>query len=69
MPKPRIDLISPHGDEPDERFRELVAWGCPKCGGKLGRIPRRPVDLLISAFTTIRRVRCQNVACQYERNL
>ena len=56
-------------DGPKEELRELLAHGCPKCGGELSRIRRRPVDIMMSAIVPLRRVRCRNIHCQYEGNL
>ncbi len=38
-------------------------------GGELVRIKRRPIDVLMSAFVPLCRVRCYNFRCQYEGNL
>lgn len=42
---------------------------CPRCNGRVTRIPRRSVDVLISAFTRTRRYRCRSPACGWEGNL
>lgn len=42
---------------------------CPSCEGRLYRVPRRFVDLIVSKFTPVRRYRCFSVACCWEGNL
>ena len=47
-----------------------IVRACPMCGGgELVRIKRRPIDVLMSAFVPLCRVRCYNFRCQYEGNL
>lgn len=43
---------------------------CPWCGGSsLERVPRRPVDRLISLAWPQRRYRCQCLGCEWQGNL
>jgi hypothetical protein len=42
---------------------------CPRCGGKLIRIHRRPIDRLQSAFLPVNRFRCFTAPCGYETNI
>lgn len=42
---------------------------CPKCGSKLGRIHRRPVDRFYSLINPIIRYRCRNIKCHWEGNM
>ena len=42
---------------------------CPRCNGPAIRIPRRWVDLLMSAFISVNRYRCPSTACGWEGNL
>jgi hypothetical protein len=46
-----------------------VRRACPRCGGKLVRIHRRPVDRLQSAFLPVSRFRCFTAPCGYETNM
>jgi hypothetical protein len=42
---------------------------CPKCGGALIRVHRRPLDRLQSVVLPVRRFRCDAFHCRYEGNL
>ena len=42
---------------------------CPKCGGVLSRVPRRPIDRLTNPFVPARRFRCQFFSCHWEGNV
>jgi hypothetical protein len=42
---------------------------CPRCKGPAIRIPRRWVDLLMSAFISVNRYRCPSTECGWEGNL
>ena len=54
----------------DKNASNVIVRACPICGGgELVRIRRRPIDVLMSAFVPLCRVRCYNLRCQYEGNL
>jgi hypothetical protein len=56
--------------EPDDNTRAAYRDPlCPRCSGRVTRIPRRSVDVLISAFTRTRRYRCRSPGCGWEGNL
>ena len=58
------------GPTSDNSASNLIVRACPMCGGgELVRIRRRPIDLVMSAFVPLCRVRCYNFRCQYEGNL
>lgn len=42
---------------------------CPRCSGPVYRIPRRFVDLLLSAVVPVHRYRCDEMGCNWEGNL
>jgi hypothetical protein len=42
---------------------------CPACGDIVSRIPRRPIDRILSVFVSMRRYRCPNVLCVWEGNV
>lgn len=42
---------------------------CPCCDAKLIRIPRRPIDRLLSLFMPIQRFRCTRFQCQWVGNI
>jgi len=42
---------------------------CPLCQGRLSRIPRRPIDKLISRVSYRQRYRCASYTCGWEGNL
>ncbi|TAK90883.1 MAG: hypothetical protein EPO06_06045 [Burkholderiaceae bacterium] len=42
---------------------------CPLCGGDLLRVPRRPLDRLVSVVRPVGRYRCMAMQCQWEGNL
>lgn len=42
---------------------------CPCCDAKLIRIPRRPVDRLLSLLAPVQRFRCTNFQCQWVGNI
>ncbi len=43
---------------------------CPDCGGaEFTRIRRRPIDRLLSKFTALQRIHCDNAICQWEGNV
>ena len=69
---PRVPSRNSAIEEDAERrldVTNLRMYACPSCGGGLGRVQRRIVDRLVSAFVSIRRVRCSNFLCGYEGNL
>ncbi len=43
-----------------ERFTARV---CPKCGGRLHRVHRRPIDRLVNVIVPVVRYRCRNPEC------
>lgn len=43
----------------------LAAISCPRCGGPIHRIHRKPLDRLISLYVPVRRYRCHNSACAW----
>jgi hypothetical protein len=43
----------------------LSATICPKCGGPIHRIHRKPLDRLISLYVPVRRYRCHNSGCAW----
>ena len=63
------DLPNPGIEEAERWVRVLLERGCPLCGRELLRIRRRPIDIVMSSLAPLRRVRCQNIHCQYEGNL
>ena len=42
---------------------------CPRCHSPAYRVPRRFVDVLLSAFVAMRRYRCTAMGCSWEGNL
>ena len=46
-----------------------TALGCPRCGGVLVRVRRKPLDRLLSLFAPRRRVRCRAMGCGWEGTL
>ena len=42
---------------------------CPRCHSAAYRVPRRFVDVLLSAFVALRRYRCSAMGCSWEGNL
>lgn len=42
---------------------------CPKCGGNLRHIHRRPIDKLYCYCVPVKRYRCRNIKCEWEGNL
>lgn len=42
---------------------------CPACGGTLKRVPRNPVDRLISLGVPLRRYRCRVMGCGWSGTL
>src|SRR5215813_3375353 len=42
---------------------------CPRCHGPAQRIPRRPIDRLLSRVFPRRRYRCESPACGWQGNL
>jgi hypothetical protein len=65
--RPDVWLAAPRADNGESN---LIVRACPVCGGgELVRIKRRPIDVLMSAFVPLCRVRCYNFNCQYEGNL
>ena len=42
---------------------------CPACGEPLTRIPRRPVDRLLSLFRPVHRYQCTVLECEWQGNL
>jgi len=42
---------------------------CPKCGGHLHRIRRRPIDRLLSWFVAVQRFRCDEFNCEWQGNV
>ena len=56
-------------DYPDYADHSDQKCACPRCNGKVVRIPRRVVDLLSSMFTPVSRYRCRSVECRWEGNL
>jgi hypothetical protein len=42
---------------------------CPRCRGALIRIPRRPIDRVVSLIFPRRRYRCVAIGCSWEGNL
>jgi hypothetical protein len=57
------------GDRPDEAGYPPPACTCPHCNGAVTRVPRRFVDVLLSAFVPVRRYRCRSLDCGWEGNL
>lgn len=55
-----------HPDYADYSDQKCV---CPRCNGKVYRISRRAVDLLLSMFTSLSRYRCRSMECGWEGNL
>jgi hypothetical protein len=43
-----------------------ITLSCPSCQGRLYRVPRNFLDLIISKFVPRRRYRCFSVACCWE---
>lgn len=42
---------------------------CPRCGGPVERVRRRPIDRVLSMVRRLRRYRCRNVECRWEGTL
>jgi hypothetical protein len=42
---------------------------CPRCNLPLFRIPRRPLDFLVSIFAPVRRYGCQGMSCTWSGTL
>jgi len=55
--------------EPVSNAATMNARKCPLCGVALLRMPRRPVDRLVSLVRPVSRYRCMAVQCQWEGNL
>jgi hypothetical protein len=43
-----------------------TALGCPRCGGVLVRVRRKPFDRLLSLLSPRRRYRCRVMGCGWE---
>jgi hypothetical protein len=48
---------------------EYSQAACPKCGGPACRVPRRPVDRLMSLILPQHRYKCESPDCRWEGNL
>ncbi len=53
----------------DIHYSRFSAKACPKCGGRLLRVWRRPVDRIISLVLPVQRYRCGYFVCQWSGNL
>jgi hypothetical protein len=42
---------------------------CPLCRGRVSRIPRRPIDKLMSRVRYMQRYRCASYMCGWEGNI
>ncbi len=42
---------------------------CPRCGGSLYRVQRRPIDRFINIFLPLYRYHCGSLGCDWEGNL
>lgn len=42
---------------------------CPRCGGTVGRVPRRWMERLRSLVSPVRRYRCRSLVCQWSGTL
>ena len=42
---------------------------CPKCGGKVTHVHRRPIDKLMSAFVPLHRYACRDKNCAWAGNI
>lgn len=42
--------------------------GCPRCGGRVYRTWRRPIDRFLSDFAPLQRFSCESVHCGWEGN-
>lgn len=51
------------------RIYRPIKHRCLRCGDALIRIPRRPIDRLLSVIAPLQRFRCPNFKCQFEGNL
>jgi len=54
---------------PDDADYSAQKCACPRCSGRVYRIPRRVVDLLSSMFISVSRYRCRSMECGWEGNL
>ena len=51
-----------------KRYKTAATAPCPRCGCVADRIPRRPLDHLLSVFASVCRYRCRNFECRWEGN-
>ena len=56
-------------DRPDEAGYSSPGCTCPRCNGPATRVPRRLVDLILSAFVAVSRFRCKSKDCGWEGNV
>ncbi|WP_211162942.1 hypothetical protein [Aromatoleum diolicum] len=55
--------------DPDDPCHSSPGRSCPRCNGSVYRVPRRFVDLLVSALMPVHRYRCDEMGCNWEGNL
>ena len=74
-PHARAEILTEafHGNafaaEESHWFRWDQTVRCPKCGGEVSRIHRRPLDRLRSLVSPVHRYRCYDLRCRWEGTL
>ena len=64
-----MNTLPAAGDRPDEAGYSSPGCACPRCNGPATRVPRRLVDLIMSAFVAVSRFRCKSKDCGWEGNV